>query len=186
MTNLNRNPDHWFRRITAFKAEGERILAQLPQREMLREKKATAMKKSGRKPVIFLGHGRSNEWRKLKDFLVDTLELSYEEYNREETAGMSRKERLSSMLANADFALVIMTAEDLQEDGSLRARENVVHEVGLFQGKLGFERAIVMLEDGCNEFSNIAGLDQIRFPKGDIIARSENIRRVLKREGFLG
>ena len=43
-----------------------------------------------------------------------------------------------------------------------------------------------MLEDGCNEFSNIEGLDQIRFPAGDIIARSENVRRVLKREGFLG
>jgi predicted nucleotide-binding protein len=79
-----------------------------------------------------------------------------------------------------------MTAEDLQSDGTLRARENVVHEVGLFQGRLGFKRAIVMLEEGCNEFSNIDGLDQIRFPKNDIIARSENVRRVLKREGFLG
>jgi predicted nucleotide-binding protein len=92
----------------------------------------------------------------------------------------------SAMLAKADFAFVIMTAEDIQADGSVRARENVVHGVGLFQGKLGFERAIVMLEDGCTEFSNIAGLDQIRFPTNDIIARSENVRRVLKREGLLG
>ena len=170
----------------AFKAEGESILALSPKRAVERSRKAAVMKESGKKPVVFLGHGRSSEWRKLKDFIVDTLDLAYEEYNREETAGLSRKERLASMLANADIAFVIMTAEDIQADGSVRARENVVHEVGLFQGKLGFERAIVMLEEGCNEFSNIDGLDQIRFPKSDIIARSENIRRVMKREGLLG
>jgi predicted nucleotide-binding protein len=43
---------------------------------------------------------------------------------------------------------------------------NVVHEAGLFQGRLGFERAIILLEEGCKSFSNIEGLGQIRFPKG--------------------
>jgi predicted nucleotide-binding protein len=75
-----------------------------------------------------------------------------------------------------------MTGEDDIGGGSLRARENVVHEVGLFQGRLGLRRAIVLLEDGCNEFSNIHGLTVIRFPKGDIISKSEEIRRVLERE----
>jgi predicted nucleotide-binding protein len=45
---------------------------------------------------------------------------------------------------------------------------NVIHEVGLFQGRLGFKRAIVLLEEGCKEFSNIQGLGQIRYPKGNI------------------
>jgi predicted nucleotide-binding protein len=61
----------------------------------------------------------------------------------------------------------------------------VVHEVGLFQGKLGFAKAIVLLEDGCQEFSNIHGLGQIRFPRGDIGAKFEEIRRVMEREGLL-
>jgi predicted nucleotide-binding protein len=38
---------------------------------------------------------------------------------------------------------------------------NVIHEAGLFQGRLGFERAIILLEDGCEEFSNIQGYGQI-------------------------
>ena len=75
---------------------------------------------------------------------------------------------------------------DEQSDGKARARENVVHEVGLFQGRLGFERALILLEDGCEEFSNIIGLGQIRYPKGNIAAKYEEIRMVLEREGFLG
>jgi predicted nucleotide-binding protein len=78
-----------------------------------------------------------------------------------------------------------MTAEDEQSDGQLHARMNVIHEAGLFQGRLGFQRAIVLLEDGCEEFSNIQGLGQIRFPKGDIRAVFEEVRQVLEREGLL-
>jgi predicted nucleotide-binding protein len=86
------------------------------------------------------------------------------------------------MLSKANFAFIVMTAEDEHSDGSYHARENVVHEAGLFQGKLGFKKAILLLEDGCSEFSNIEGLVQIRFPKGNILAKSEEIRRVLERE----
>jgi predicted nucleotide-binding protein len=60
-----------------------------------------------------------------------------------------------------------------------------VHEAGLFQGRLGFERAIVLLEEGCEEFSNIHGLNQLRFPKGNVRAVFEQARAVLEREGLI-
>jgi hypothetical protein len=134
---------------------------------------------------IFIGHGRSLVWRDLKDFLQDSLELTWDEFNRESAAGLSTKERLEAMLDEACFAFLVLTAEDDHHDGSKHARENVIHEAGLFQGRLGFERAILLVEEGCSEFSNIVGLTQIRFPKGNVIAKSEEIRRVLKREGIL-
>src|SRR6266699_3035421 len=81
---------------------------------------------------------------------------------------------------------LVMTAEDELADGAIQARLNVVHEAGLFQGRLGFTKAIVLLEEGCTEFSNIQGLGQIRFSKGNIAASFEDIRRVLDREGLLG
>jgi hypothetical protein len=62
----------------------------------------------------------------------------------------------------------------------------LLHEVGLFQGRIGFGRAIVLLEEGCDEFSNIHGLGQLRFPKGNISAKFEDIRAVLEREGLIG
>jgi predicted nucleotide-binding protein len=134
---------------------------------------------------IFIGHGRSLVWRELKDFLEDRLGLSVDEFDRVPVAGIATSTRLSEMLDAAAFAFLVMTAEDEQTDGTMRARENVVHEVGLFQGRLGFARAIVLVEDGCKEFSNIHGLGQIRFPTGNIAAKFEVIRAVLEREGVI-
>jgi predicted nucleotide-binding protein len=134
---------------------------------------------------VFIGHGRSPQWRELKDFVEDRLKLPADEFNSTPVAGVTTTARLSELLDAAAFALLVMTAEDEQVDGSVRARENVVHEVGLFQGRLGFSRAIVLLEEGCEEFSNIHGLGQIRFPKGRISAIFEDIRAVLEREGLV-
>ena len=136
----------------------------------------------GKKGRIFIGHGRSLIWRELKDFLQDRLALGWEEFNREAVAGFTTFERISKMLDSSSFAFLIMTAEDEHADNTTHARQNVVHEVGLFQGRLGPNKAIILLEEGCSEFSNIVGLLQIRFPKGRISAAFEEIRRVLERE----
>lgn len=134
---------------------------------------------------VFIGHGRSTVWRDLKDFIQDRLRLPWDEFNRVPVAGITNITRLSDMLDSAACAFVIMTAEDELADGTTQARMNVIHEVGLFQGRLGFTKAIVLLEDGCQEFSNIQGLGQIRFPKGSIAAKFEEIRQVLEREGVI-
>lgn len=134
---------------------------------------------------IFIGHGRSAAWRDLKDFFQDRLNLPWDEFNRVPVAGVTNIARLSEMLNEAAIAFLVMTAEDEQLDGKMHARMNVIHEAGLFQGRLGFSRAIVILEEGCEEFSNIQGLGQIRFPAGNIKACFEEIRQVLEREGVL-
>jgi len=148
-----------------------------------RQSLSTAMN-AGKK--IFVGHGRSPVWRDLKDFLAERLNLEWDEFNRVSIAGVATVARLDQMLNDASFAFLVLTAEDQVDEDTVRARQNVVHEAGLFQGKLGFNRAIILLEDGCEEFSNIAGLGQIRFPKGNIAVAFEEIRRVLEREGIIG
>lgn len=134
---------------------------------------------------VFIGHGRSTVWRDLKDFVQERLNLPWDEFNRVPVAGITNIARLSEMLDAAAVAFLVMTAEDEMADGALQARMNVVHEAGLFQGRLGFTKAIVLLEEGCQEFSNIQGLGQIRFPRGNISAVFEEIRRVLEREGLI-
>jgi predicted nucleotide-binding protein len=148
-----------------------------------REESQSKMTATGTK--IFIGHGRSLVWRELKDHLQDKLKLTIEEFNSSATAGIPTVDRLKEMLNNAAFAFLIMTAEDEQPDGKFNARPNVIHEAGLFQGRLGFEKAIVLLEEGCEEFSNIHGLGQIRFPRRNISAKFHEIRDVLEREKVL-
>ena len=79
-----------------------------------------------------------------------------------------------------------MTAEDEHADQTRHARANVIHEVGLFQGRLGARRAIILLEEGCQQFSNVHGLSHISFPSGRVSAVFEDIRRVLERECIAG
>jgi predicted nucleotide-binding protein len=135
--------------------------------------------------AVFIGHGRSALWRELKDFVQDRAGLPWEEFNRVPVAGITNISRLQEMLDASGIAFLVLTAEDEQADGSVVARQNVVHEAGLFQGRLGFMRAIVLLEEGCEEFTNIQGLGQIRFPSGRIATSFEEVRQVLEREGFL-
>lgn len=152
---------------------------------LTRKEKFIGMENSKDSKKIFIGHGKSLVWRELKDFISNRLHLECVEFNREATAGLSTKERLLQMLNEAGFAFLILTAEDEHADGSIHARENVIHEVGLFQGRLGFEKAIILLEDGCKKFSNIQGITQIRFPKGSILPCYEEIRITLEREHFI-
>ena len=134
---------------------------------------------------VFIGHGHSAAWRELKDFIEDRLQLPTDEFNRVPVAGVSHVARLGQMLSSAAMAFLVMTGEDERRDGTSHARLNVIHEAGLFQGKIGFECAIVLLEEGCEEFSNIAGLGQVRFPKGQIRSTFEEVRRILEREGLV-
>jgi len=151
----------------------------------LSNRKTAMSRKSFGGTNVFIGHGRSRMWKDLKDFIQDRLDLTWDEFNRMPVAGITNIARLSQMLDSAAIAFLVMTAEDEQHDGKLHARMNVIHEAGLFQGRLGFERAIVLLEEGCEEFSNIQGLGQIRFPAGNIAAVFEDIRQVLEREGLV-
>lgn len=131
---------------------------------------------------VFIGHGRDSQWKYLKDHLQDSHGFDIVAYEIGPRAGLSVKDVLQDMLNNSSFALLVLTSEDQHSDGEWHARENVIHELGLFQGKLGFTRAIALLEDGTKEFSNILGINQIRFSQGNIRETFGDILATIKRE----
>ncbi len=134
---------------------------------------------------VFIGHGRAAAWLELQRFFEARLHLEVVEFNSVPTAGTTIIDRLKAMMDAVGFAFLVMTAEDDVGDGSTRARQNVIHEIGLFQGRLGFDRAIILLEQGCAEFSNVSGLVYIPFPKGNIRAAFEEIRATLEAAGLV-
>jgi predicted nucleotide-binding protein len=134
---------------------------------------------------IFIGHGHSPAWMELKNFICDRLHLQHEEFERVSGGGLNVTQRLQDMIDNSGFAFIVMTAEDDVGKERLRARQNVVHEAGLFQGRLGFDKAVLLVEDGVEPFSNSQGLIYVPFGKGNIKSTFEQVRGILEREGFV-
>ena len=134
------------------------------------------------KPKIFIGHGQNPQWRDLKDHLHEKHGLDVEAYELGARAGLTVKEILDDMLTSSSLALLVLTGEDEDAQGKLHARENVIHELGLFQGHLGWRRTIALLEEDVEEFSNIHGINQIRFKKGNIQETFGEVLATIKRE----
>jgi hypothetical protein len=133
-------------------------------------------------PVVFIGHGRSGDWRDLKDHLHEQHGYAVEAYEIGSRAGHVIRDILEEMMARSSFAVLVMTGEDETASGQMRPRQNVVHEAGLFQGKLGFGRAIVVVEEGIEDFSNLQGVHQIRYTKGNIKETFGDVLATLRRE----
>ena len=86
------------------------------------------------------------------------------------------------MLEAASFGVsCVLTAEDEHADGRRHARENVIHEAGL-SARLGFSKAILLVEDGCEIPSNLHGLTHLGFPKNCIRATFADVLAVLDKE----
>lgn len=133
-------------------------------------------------PRVFIGHGRSQQWRDLKDHLHDLHGHDVEAYETGARAGHTIRDILQDMMTRSSFAVLVMTAEDEMADSDMRARQNVVHETGLMQGALGFSKAIVLVEAGTQDYSNLQGIHQIRYSAGNIKETYGEILATLRRE----
>lgn len=136
-------------------------------------------------PCVFIGHGRSVLWARVQMFIETELGVRTVYYEAETRVGETIVPVLEKMLDQATFAVLILTAEDATADGTKRARQNVIHEAGLFQGRLGFRKAVLLLQEGTEEFTNVAGLQYIPFAGDRIEATFYELGRVLRREGVL-
>ena len=129
--------------------------------------------------AVFIGHGRREDWRAFKDFIVDELGMEVREFSREPQAGKQIKDNLVRMVAESAWAVIVMNKEADHADGGEGARPNVIHELGYAQGALGWERAIVLLEEGCRLPSNLAGTVYIEFQEGKPEGAYDKLRRTL-------
>lgn len=133
--------------------------------------------------AVFIGHGHSSIYKHVETFLEKRLGLEPLTFESGPRVGMTNVDVLKTCLNRARFAILVLTPED-EEVGGKRARQNVVHEIGLFQGRLGFERVALLRQSGVEEFSNLEGLQELRFTQDNIRVVFEDLRAVLEREGL--
>ena len=82
------------------------------------------------------------------------------------------------------MAVLVLTGEDLAGDEklALRARQNVIHELGLCQGRFGIHRALALVEEGIDLPSNLGGVDFIPFGSGNIKETFGLVLAAIRRE----
>lgn len=129
---------------------------------------------------VFISHGRSNEWHKIQNYLEKDLSIPTLELAQEPNLGRTVLQKLNEEAAKCTVAVIVMTGEDLTEEGEVRARENVMHEIGYFQGRYGLKNVVLLHEQGVNIPSNIHGLVYIGFPKDTAEASLGALTREMK------
>ncbi|CAM3740561.1 CD-NTase-associated protein 12/Pycsar effector protein TIR domain-containing protein [Deinococcus saxicola] len=120
---------------------------------------------STRERRVFISHGRSEDWRKVENYIFKTLEIPTLELAQQSNKGRTIFQKLIDESDQCSYAVIIMTGDDLTTDEQLRARENVIHEIGYFQGKYGPSRVCLLHEESVNIPTNLQGIVYIPFPK---------------------
>lgn len=130
-----------------------------------------------RRSGVFISHGHNELLKlKLKDFVENRLGLKTAVLAERPSAGMTVVEKLERVSLECSTAIILMTGDDRVRDGGVRARQNVIHELGFFQGKYGRDKVILLVEDGVELFSNISGIVCIHFDPDNFTAAFESLR----------
>jgi len=135
---------------------------------------------TGQASRVFITHGSANDWREVQSFIEKDVELPTLELAQEPNQGRTVLQKLDQESSRCSFAVIVMTGDDVDSDGNLRARENVMHEIGYFQGKYGMKAVCLLHEEGTNIPSNIHGLVYIPFTKDTVSATFSLLQRELK------
>lgn len=100
---------------------------------------------------------------KVLEFLEKTTGERPVVLHEQPDSGRTIIEKFEAIAAEAGFAVVLLTADDLgrAKDASTdnrRARQNVVLELGFFIGRLGRSRVVALYEEGVELPSDLSGL----------------------------
>lgn len=128
---------------------------------------------------VFISHGRSKEWYKVQAYIEKDINLATLELAQEPILGRTVLQKLNDEASRCGYAVIVMTGDDMVGE-EIRARENVMHEIGFFQGKYGLQNVTLLHEEGVNIPSNIHGLVYIPFPKDTVEATFGALSRELK------
>ena len=105
---------------------------------------------SGERPKVFIAHcGVAPSLSKVRDFLKD-LDVEPIIVEDKPSSGMALDDKVPFYLGKADCMIALATSDE----GQARTCQNVIHEIGLAQGRFP-NRIIYFLEEGVEYPSNV-------------------------------
>jgi len=122
---------------------------------------------------IFLVHGQNEQYREQVARFLEKFDLSVTILHEKPDRGRTVIEKFSDH-SNVGFAVVLLTEDDRggpkdrpYEDQQLRARQNVLLELGFFLGSLGREKVCALCEDGVEIPSDYSGVVYVPLDRGE-------------------
>ncbi len=93
---------------------------------------------------VLLSHGRSLAWLEVQRYIEKHTHLNLEtvELADEPNRGRTISQKLVEEADDCSYVVIVMTGDDVTEEGEVRTRENVMHEIGFCQGRYGFDRVL--------------------------------------------
>lgn len=153
---------------------------------------ASALKKpSTANKKVFLVHGQDEEAKAIVARFISSCELDPIILHEQPNGGRTIIEKFEKE-ADVGFAVILMTADDVggrrrgngleSDDLKLRARQNVVLELGYFAGRLGRERVAALKKGDIEMPSDVAGV--VWTPMDTADAWKMSLARELKAAGY--
>ena len=141
-----------------------------------------------KKPNIFLVHGHNEDLKNTVARSLEKLNFKIFALNEQTNTGKTIIEKIERYGKEVNFAVVSMTPDDEgrkkgKEDLNLRARQNVIFELGYFIGRLGRAKVVVLFspEIDIPEISDLSGVLYIPVTEKDWYVR---LAKELKEAGF--
>lgn len=108
--------------------------------------------------TAFIIHGHDNELKTEVQLLLKRAGVSSLVLHEQADKGRTIIDKLIDETRIAGYAIALLTPDDLTNDGSNRARQNVILEIGYFLGLLGKERIRMIVKGAIEIPSDLQGI----------------------------
>lgn len=124
---------------------------------------ASTGRQANRAPVVLIVHGHDEEMKKNVQLFINRCGLTDLVWMEEPDNNCTIIEKLTSDRYIPDYVIALMSPDDLLGNGALRARQNVIFELGYYLCKLGRERVRMLLKGDPEIPSDLQGVLYTRY-----------------------
>lgn len=117
----------------------------------------------GRLPVVLIVHGHDEEMKKNVQLFINRCGLTDLVWMEEPDNSRTIIEKLTDDRHIPDYVIALMSPDDLLSNGSLRARQNVIFELGYYLCKLGRKKVRMLLKGDPEIPSDLQGVLYTRY-----------------------
>jgi len=108
--------------------------------------------------MVFIIHGHDNEIKVEVQLLLTRAGVNNIVLHEQPDKGRTIIDKLVEESNVSNYAIALLSPDDIVKDGSARARQNVILEIGYFLGKLGKERVRILKKGEIEIPSDLSGV----------------------------